>query len=319
MPILIEIADKRRPRLQRALVAAFAAMRDRIPESAIVEALETRGVEGVMGLLGGIEDDFGATTVELDAAIRESGIATVRMVPAAALLNPQFRFDPFIRGTVDFIQRYRLNLIQQISNETRSAIRQNLTTDIIEGLNPRATARRIRETIGLTTRQERAIRNYRKALENLDSDALQRALRDKRFDSSFRRAIENKKPLSRTQVNRMVDRYRQRALKHRAETIARTESLRATSVGNRASMQQLLGAGAVEQDKVRRQWVYTHDTRTRSAHRAVPSLNPGGITLDGSYKTALGPLQFPRDPAGSAENTINCRCTERYFIAGGGA
>jgi hypothetical protein len=318
MPILIEIADTQKPRLQRALVAAFEAMRDRVPTSAVVAALETGGVEGVVELLRGVEDDLGPTVAELDDAIRSSGTATVRMIPGAALLNATFRFDPFASNTIDFLQSYRLNLINQISNETRNAVRQGLVEGFKIGQNPRAVARQVRDTVGLTSWQERAVRNYRKALEDLDSTALTRALRDRRFDSSVARAIRARKPLTPQQVDRMVARYRARFIKHRAETIARTESLRATSVGNRAAIRQLLADGAVDPTGVRRQWVYTQDARTRAGHRSVPRLNEGGVPLDGLYQTELGPLQFPRDPAGSAGNTINCRCTERYFMAGGG-
>ena len=203
--------------------------------------------------------------------------------------------------------------MRNITEETREAIQQHLIHAVQTGQNPRTTARRLKETLGLTRRQEQAIRNYRTALENLETNALYRSLRDKRFDKTIRSAIKTNRPLTQTQINRMVERYRSKSLAYRAEMIARTESLRASSVGNRASITQMMNEGAIDPGNVRRQWVYTHDKRTRSHHRSIPSLNEGGVAMDGAYVTEMGPLAFPRDPAGSASNTINCRCTERYF------
>jgi hypothetical protein len=315
MLILIDIGDKAKPRLHRALIASFEAMRDRVPYQEIVRALETGGLAAVIDLLDGIEDDLGPVIQEIDDVIRESGIATASMMPAAAMVNLTHPFDFLNRRTLDFIEKYRYNLVQQIADETRAAIRQNLIVGEIAGQNPRVTARMLRDTIGLTDRQELAVRNYRRALEELDRDALQRALRDRRFDGTVSRAIRNKQRLTKHQIDTMVGRYRTRMINHRAEVIARTEALRATSVGNRAAMQQMITSGALDASQVRRQWVYTQDARTRAAHRSVASLNPGGITLDGVYQTALGPLRYPRDPNGSAANTVQCRCTERYFVA----
>ena len=317
MSLLIEISDEYEPRVKEAVMAALVALQSRVTVQVITQTLETLGVEGVVGLLQNFKDDLGPVINELDLAIRESGISTVKMIPKAALTNPSFQFDMFSEHTANYIRQYRLNLINQITEETRNAVRQSVLEGFQLGVNPRKTARQIKDSLGLTPYQERAVRNYRKALEELDKNALDRALRDKRFDRSFIAAMRNSKPLTPDQIDRMVQRYRERYIAYRAEVIARTESMRAVSVGNRAAMQQMLSSGAVDIDKVRRQWVYTHDNRTRNAHRGIPELNKGGVRLDGEYKTSLGPLAYPRDPSGLPENTIQCRCTERYFIAEG--
>ena len=74
--------------------------------------------------------------------------------------------------------------------------------------------------------QQIAAINYRRLLENNSAEALRRQARDKRFDQSVRRAIENKTPLRAEQIDRMVARYADRLVKQRAATIARTEALR---------------------------------------------------------------------------------------------
>lgn len=310
---IVAIAERFEPRLKGALLKAFEALR--LPTSQIQRALESQGLEGVMALFDSIEDKVAlGIRDELQAAIRESGRVTVGLMPSAAVLNPNFAFNTLNPVTVDFIRNYELNLIHQVSEGTRNAIRNKLRRDIIAGNNPRRTASEVKQTVGLTARQELAIENYRRALTELDPLALERELRDKRYDGTVRRALRQKTPLNPKQIDSMVARYREKFIRHRATTISRTESMRAVTVGQQASVKQMLASRAIDEQLIRRFWVNTKDKRTRDAHRLVPSMNPEGVAFGESYKTSLGPLAFPRDPNGTGSNTINCRCTERFKL-----
>lgn len=90
--------------------------------------------------------------------------------------------------------------------------------------------------------------------------------------------------------------------------------MRAVTVGQRASIKQMLAEGAIDGTRVRRFWVNTKDSRTRDGHRRIPGMNPKGVPLDGVYQTPDGPLAFPRDPNGTAENIVQCRCAERFKL-----
>lgn len=101
----------------------------------------------------------------------------------------------------------------------------------------------------------------------------------------------------------------------RAQTIARTESLGALSIGKSRQMKE---AAKVIPD-LKKLWMSTEDIRTRG--------NPGGLYPDTEAdhwglhgqivdhdKKFQDPrsgetLEFPRDPNGSAGAVINCRCT----------
>jgi hypothetical protein len=312
---LFAIADRFEPRIRRALYAAFHAMRKRVPVGLIQRKFEGGGIEGVMSLLNKIEDDLKSTVRdELRNAITESGRVTIGLMPTAAVLNPDFMFDVMNPATADFVRQYEFNLIRLISENTREAVRMGLTRDVISGRNPLDTARTFRSSLGLTPKQSTAVTNYRKALEELDRRALTMMLRDKRFDRTVLRAIDDNRRLSTAQINKMVGRYQERFVKYRSQVIARTEALRAASIGQQVAIKQILSDGAVDGDKVRRFWVPARDNRTRNAHRVIPEMNPEGVPLDGVYKTPLGPLAFPRDPSGVAENTIQCRCAERFKL-----
>lgn len=311
---VVQIAERFEPRIKKALLHSFEVMRGRISEAAIVRQFETRGIEGVMSLLDGLDGVLEPVKIELREALRESGRASIGAIPRGAILNLDFAFDTLNPVTVDFIRNYELNLIRMISTNTREAVRQAVRRDIIAGRNPRDTARLFRETIGLTPKQEQAVANYRKALETLDRRALKRTLRDKRFDRTIGQAIDRGKRLTPDQINKMVGRYREKYIKYRSEVVARTESLRATTVGQQASIKQMLSSSAVDGSKVKRFWVFTHDQRTRNEHRMIPSLNKDGVDFNGAYVTPLGLLAYPRDPNGDPENTIQCRCAERFVL-----
>jgi len=309
----LSLAAKFEPKIQEALIRAFNSARVGVSEKKLVEALKSGGVGAVMDLLGNFRNLLDTEiSTPLEGAIVAGGQLAYSIIPASSFIDDLVRYDPFAAGTIDFIQNYKLNLIQDITNTTTEAIRNSLEKDLIDGVNPVTTARRFKNTIGLTPHQEKAVRNYRKYLTNLEAESLQRKLRDKRFDPTIERAIESGKPLTPEQIDRMVNRYRERYIQYRSRVIARTESLRALSIGNQAAIQQMIQGGEVDQNKVRKFWVTNSGPRTRKAHQQIPGMNPDGRRLDEPFETPLGPIQFPRDPGGTAANTIQCRCTVRY-------
>lgn len=87
----------------------------------------------------------------------------------------------------------------------------------------------------------------------------------------------------------------------RAETIARTETLTAVSIGQAAAL-----ANAVEvfPKGMKKVWLSAGDDRVRDSHRALD-----GDTIDVDQKFDNG-LRHPRDvEAADAAEVINCRCT----------
>ena len=313
-PFIIE-ANKYEAPIRNALIKAFNELRTQESRAAIVRTLEKEGIEGVLRLFENIEPKLAAhLSPVIDQAIGSGATLPVSMIPAAGLLNDDIVISLYNSNTVGFFEKYKLELIQQIGANTRDAVRNSLIADSLEGINPVATARNFRNTLGLTANQEKAVRNYRKYLETLDSTALNRKLRDKRFDRSILNAINNDTPLSKEQIEKMTNRYRERYIKYRSETIARTESLRAVSIGNRMALDQMIFNGDVDVDRMRRFWHTSGDERVRSDHVKIPGMNIGGVKLNEPYQTPLGPLMYPRDPNGTAANTIQCRCTETYKL-----
>lgn len=314
---LLNIADSFEAPIKAALVKAFIELKDSVQIMELTNALRSYGITGAYQYLAnlqieGVIDKY--LVEELNTAILTSGRTTVETLPNGVLTPVPFRFNLLNRTTAQYIQDYQYSLVQQISANTREAIRKALEADVIAGRNPITTARRFRSTLGLTPKQEKAVRNFEEGLINGDRAVLNRKLRDKRFDSTVLRSIKGEKPLTKTQINKMVDRYRQRSILYRSQSIARTEALRAISIGSFNAVVQAVNEGAVEREKLRRFWVFTRDKRTRDPHRKIPQMNEKGVEVDQAFTTPLGPLMFPRDPNGSGANTIRCRCSVVYRI-----
>jgi hypothetical protein len=212
-----------------------------------------------------------------------------------------------------------LRTIREFSEEQRRATREALMSGIARGVNPRQQAIEFRQSIGLTQNQQQAVENYRRLLtegrqNNLPSEtALRRNLRDARFDRSIIRAIRDNRPLTEDQVNRMVSRYRERYIRYRSETIARTEALRAVHSGSEEMYQQAIEMGQIRPDQIRRTWNTAQDERVRGAHAQLHGEVRG---IDGVWTNSLGELRFPGDPLGTPANVINCRCAISTRIVG---
>lgn len=229
-----------------------------------------------------------------------AGEATAaRTVVAFDVMNPEL---------TAVMRDYQFGLIREITQGIRETIKESIMNSVQNGIGPRQAALDFRDSIGLTTSQERAVMNFRQALINRPMEALRRELRDRRFDPSINRAVNEKKPLSADQIDRMVKRYREKYLKYRSEVIARTESIRSLSMSNRAVWDKAVADGRVLREQLKRFWISTHDGRTRHSHREIPKMNADGVGQDEPFKSPLGNIMYPADPAAPPANTIQCRC-----------
>jgi hypothetical protein len=107
-----------------------------------------------------------------------------------------------------------------------------------------------------------------------------------------------------------IGEYAGRFARYRAERIARTEIIGTSNWAGLASAQ----AAGIE-DQVRKRWISAFDERTRQTH--IDMENHPAIGLNEKFEVPkLGGgfdlMSYPGDPAGSAENVINCRCTIIY-------
>lgn len=222
-------------------------------------------------------------------------------------------FDPVNQRAADIMRREADNLIKQISTEQVEVIREIIAESFLTGRAPRATAQAIKESIGLTRAQEKIVENYRRALEDRSAHALNYQLRNRAKDGTVERAVSGQRNLSQAQIDRMVEQYRKNFVRHRAETIARTESTRVTSLARDESYRQIADKLGIGHNRIIRVWNATEDDRTRDWHA---DMDGDEASLGQPFTDGLGnKLMFPGDPSAPAATVINCRCVITMRIA----
>ena len=89
----------------------------------------------------------------------------------------------------------------------------------------------------------------------------------------------------------------------RAFTIARTEVHRTASFANEMVANNMNLSGTLKE------WVSVNDERTRLNHVYA---NGQRVNLENDFEVGGDLLQYPADPSGSPQETINCRCVVVY-------
>lgn len=132
-------------------------------------------------------------------------------------------------------RQYAAQLVQGLTTESRRAMAQAIAELIRLQIPPAEGARLLRQMLGLHPRYARAVVNF------------QNDLRVQGYAPAY--------------IQAKADEYAKRLLNHRAETVARTETLRAVQEGQRQSFQQAVEQGVLRPERTRRQWVTAADER----------------------------------------------------------
>lgn len=295
---LLEIeARKFEPILRDAFLQAIVDIKLSANVTAIVEALERGDVEAVIGLLKLDNSYYGA----LDEAIRATytggatyQIATLPKRNPATGISFVFRFQGQQERAQRWVMQKSSTRITQINDGQRELVREVIREGLSMGRGPKVIARDLVGTvdkvsrrrtggvIGLSDLEKGWVKNYRLKLEGEDRPA--------------------------DQIERMVLRYQNKALRYRGERIARTETIAALNAGRDEAMRQLIESGEVAQDAVTGTWDSSGDGKVRDTHA---SLDGQVRAIDEPFQSSSGALlMHPGDTSlgAGADEVINCRC-----------
>ena len=233
LPALTRLAERLEPRLRREFLQAVNALRGEIDLEALAAAVASGNVsaaEAVARL-----DELAARLDGMVPILRQgflegAGFAHQALASAGLAL----RFDLINPHAVTWVERHGADLVTGIADASRQAIRDLVAESVAGGPDVRATARAIRDVVGLTPRQAQAVQNFR---ERLIDDGI---------------GFEN--------VMRRGERYAQAQLRLRATTIARTEVLTSENAGQQALWREARQQGLLEAT-TRRVWIATPDDR----------------------------------------------------------
>lgn len=252
-----------------------------------------------------------------------------RLRNAFGLVTPVFNIrNPTVeRELAEFSSRF----VKEITDEMRKSIQETLTEGAIRGVNPRETAinivgrydpithKRIGGTIGLASNQVKWVNNARRYLQNLDERYFTLGLRDKRFDSIVKKAIAEGKKLSKEKISQLITAYESKALKYRADAIARTETIQAMNRAERAALAQQIEEGLITADLITKYWSNSADERVRLSHVELGRRynKDNRITFNEPFETTDGSkLLYPGDTSLGADPSeiIHCRCRCIYRV-----
>lgn len=330
-----QLAASMEPALAKALLEMLTKLQAGVDLEAVAAALKAGDVGKVVSLIAAATDPISETAVVNAVQDTVWAAGALAATNAGQFTSITFQFNRLNPRLIDWLQGYSLGLIRQIKNDTKEAIRDKLITGMTAGDNPIKVARQIKTEIGLTAKQAKAVANYRKELETFhlksnakayglgnkidrvngrqvfkpDADGSPldgidlRRLRDFRFDGQLKSAMASGKPIPPAQIDKMVEAYARKYRQFRAQTIARTEALRATNFGVQDAWRQIIDQGAAPEQLVRRQWIVAKDERLCEICSPIPGMNPKkGVPFAQAFATPSGPHMLP-------PMHPNCRCT----------
>lgn len=293
-------ANLLQPSLRNAVLAALAAIRDQVSLADFANRLASGDIDGAVRVLFDHPDAVAAF-----ARIQRTyqrGILDLT-AKATRTLTVTVQAPVFDQALIAAVRRWENASFTNLVQGVRDGLRAQVADDLARGRHPRAIATALKTDvgrIGLTAYDESLIASYRAKLEAGDvSAALQRTLRDKRFDRTL-----TKGGYSSAQIDTMTNAYRRKLVAWRAETFARTAALQAANDATQAAWEQAVTDGAVPLESVRRFWIVADDERLcprcgGSGHTdSIPELNPEGVGLFEPFQTpkdglVMGPVIHP--------------------------
>jgi len=337
---LEQLAESFEPPIRDAFLRSMADVRNRAAVQLVADLIEAGRAEAVLDVLGFTGSRLSPLVEAVRASYLRTGMLTAGEIPPltshllshsawrpARGFTVKWNFDITNPQAESWLREHSSQLVTNIVQDQRQAIRIFTAEGMALGRNPRQTAldivgrvgesgRRAGGVVGLTSQQAQFVANARAELSDPASMAgyFNRQRRDKRFDAQVRKAMESGKPLTEAQIDRIAGRYADRLLALRGEMIARTESLTAMNAAREESYRQAIEAGDLAPENVLGTWGATGDKRTRDTHRKMsgqerhfgqPFQSPSGALLRFPGDTSLG---------AGAEETIGCRCTKTYRI-----
>ena len=271
---VLVIAAKAEPEVARLLMRAFRAVQDEIPIVGLGKLIAEGDFGKALDLIP--LDKLSILESELPKALRDvleaSGERGARLVTE---INPkigQIRFDVFNPKAVQWMRSRGAELVREISDQTRQAIKDLISRAFQEGIPPLPAGKLIRDLVGLNSRQWKAVENFRAMMQS--------------------EGIKGDK------LNERVSVYARRQLRYRARMIARTETKTAANMGQQMVWEQAQSEGFLG-PQARKFWLLSADPCPKCIDTAAR--NNSGVPVSGMFMTPFGPKLGPA-------LHVHCRC-----------
>jgi len=318
--------------VKRAFSEAVNSAKGRANITQLVAAIESGNVDAIMAASGFSEGMWAGMTEQIRSAYAKGGaFALTNSVPKKYgmtfnINNP--RAETWLRNNssqliTGSLRTQQIEAIQTMlqSGMARGANPRSMALDIV-GRISKETGRRAGGVIGLSGPQAKALDHMRDILKNdprayFIKDRLtgkmnpRFTLADRRFNSTIEKAIASKTPIPAAMREKIAARYEDRLLKHRGDTIGRTEALRAMNESADEALRQVVDEGLAPSNSIVRIWRHSFSQNEREGHLMMDGTE---ARLDEYFTNPLtgAVLKYPGD--GDPSETINCRCWVEHQI-----
>ncbi len=290
---LLQVATQAEPRLARAVTASVQRVRAAVSLDDVRRAVVTGNPASIQQAIHW-DDKLAPSLPNVYVPhVRKAAVEPLIDDISSVMLNVMqdagkvvLGFDVKSPTAIDRAYLQSAQLVSGITRTTQAGIQQAVGHAVSVGETPATIAANIRDSIGLTPQQATAVANYRMGLNGVAlGDTSPEALLA-RFTLSGPIGLQG---LSSARIDKMVQQYADRQLTLRANTIARTETLRAANDGARDAWQAGVADGLLNPD-AQMVWIVTEDD----------DLCDDCVEMDGQVMdvTEDGPPLHP-----------NCRCT----------
>lgn len=244
-----------------------------------------------------LEDDLRPTVSRLErAALKGSDFAIEELpVPPKDLVigvtNPRLR---------RFIDSQIGNMIVNVSQESKKAVQSAISQAFQQAMTPKQTAKIIRQSVGITEKQNLRIMRTRQR-EMALRESLKQQLEGIADPKSFRATSIRAKlsTLTDEMIDKRVEKRIASAQKNRSIAIARTELNTALNEGQEIVWSEAADRGLFDRDKTYKVWVTVPD---QDRTDICAELDGKRVLVDEEFYSEVLGRSFARPPA-----HINCR------------
>ena len=238
---LHNVTRKIKPAIQIGIESGVQAFRKKINLHDLVSALDQGDLIKVRQVVPWTElDDELKKNLEkvIETGIGESA-AKSKFIFRSAIkkligVDPKIRFDISNERIKNYAEKYTASLVEGIRQQTQEAISNFAMDAINRGIPSRQSADKIKQIIGLNSRQSQALINREQQL----------------IKSGFKG----------TRLETALNDYRDKQLTYRAETIARTEASFINNNGLAMIVEENVSSGYIDPSSAKKKWVVTpHD------------------------------------------------------------
>lgn len=273
LPFLVELSAAMEPRIRRSFLQAVQQTRSAIRFDRLAQAVLAGDLTVAQAQADIASQAFGrAWTPEIKRLLAEGFRlgAQAAMRPLVAAGGLAMRFDLVNQAAATWAGLYSAELVREVGDVTRDAIKYFVRRAIEQGVPPQRLAPALPSYVGLTSKQIDMVSAFQQRLIAQGMPPEQTGDRTEQFANAL--------------------------LKRRGETIARTEIMRASNEGQQALWNQAVENGMLDPDETRKRWLTAHDDRLCPECEALDGRT---VPLDAEFLPGL--LHPPHHP--------NCRCT----------